>query len=91
MLRRKSLLKQNEVEDSMRRIYLAKMKQDDRLNHLKEVSPLHSHILILTVLMLLLLKFRLSVGGRHTKSTPKGPRRKWRREKLKRRKREKRG
>lgn len=53
MLRRKSLLKQNEVEDSMRRIYLAKMKQDDRLNHLKEVSPLHSHILILTVLMLL--------------------------------------
>lgn len=38
MLRRKSLLKQTVIEDSMRRIHLAKIKQDERLNHLKEVS-----------------------------------------------------
>ena len=39
MLRRKSLLKQNEIEDSTRRILLAKLKQHERLSHVKEVSP----------------------------------------------------
>ena len=88
-------MKQNEVEDSMRRIYLAKMKQDDRLNHLKEVSPCTQQpcrqLTCSVGATLLLLNFRLSVGGNYMKSMLRRPRRKRRREKLKRRKRGKRG
>ena len=43
-LRRKSLLRQNDVEDYMRRIHLNKLRQDEKISHLKEVCVLSMYV-----------------------------------------------